>query len=107
MSAVTDVVAITNHRPTMERVASALDEFYQRRYEGSEFGSKEAILDYDHDHYDDIQVGPKVGGAVILWFTLNHQNADDFVALLREREIKGVTLWIDFEMSEGTEVVTV
>jgi len=106
MSVVTDVVAITSYRPNLVRVASALDEFYQRRYKGVEFGSEEAILDYDHDYYDNIQVGPKVGGASILWFTLNHQSADNFVDLLRERGIKGVTLWIDAETSDDTEVVT-
>lgn len=106
MSVVTDVVAITNYRPTMERVASALDEFFQRRYEGVEFESESAIISYNHPNYDDIQVGPKVGSAEILWFTLNHQSADDFVDLLREKGVKGVTLWIDSEMSDDTEVVT-
>lgn len=106
MSVVTDVVAVSNNRRTIEKVAELLDEFYQRRYEGAEFGSADAILDYDHPDYDDIQVGPRVGGAEILWFTLNHQSYSEFIDILKGNGVKGVTLWIDAEYNDGPEVVT-
>lgn len=105
MSVVTDIVIVSNNNRTMEKVADLAGHFLSRRY--SDWGSlKDFILNYNHEHYDEIQSGPKVGGANILWFTLNHQSSDDFVELLKEEGVTGVTLWIDFEYSEtGPEIV--
>lgn len=106
MSVVTDIVAVSSSHVVMEKVADLAGGFLSKRYEGYAI-PRNRILNYDSPHWDHIQSGPKVGGANILWFTLNHQSADDFVKLLKEQDIKNVTLWIDYEYSEtGPEVVT-
>jgi len=105
MSVVTDIVAVSNDTHTMIKVADLAGGFLSKRYEHYP-SLRQYVLNFDHEHYDDIQSGPKAGGANILWFTLNHQNADNFVKLLKEQDIKGVMLWIDYEYSEtGPEVV--
>lgn len=107
MSVVTDIVAISQSHIVMDKVADLAGGFLSKRYE--DHGSlRPFIQNFDHPNYDNLlQAGGKVGGANILWFTLNHQNSDDFVKLLKEQDVKGVTLWIDYEHSEtGPEVVT-
>ena len=106
MSVVTDIVAVSNSTATMEKVADLAGGFLSKRYH--EYPSlRPYVLNYDHGRYDEIQSGPKIGGANILWFTLNHQSADSFVELLRQQGVENVTLWIDYEYSEtGPEVVT-
>lgn len=106
MSVVTDIVAVSQSHIVMEKVADLAGGFLSKRY--GEVGSlRPFIQNYDHPNYDNLlQAGGKVGGANILWFTLNHQNSENFVRLLREQGVKGVTLWIDYEYSEtGPEVV--
>jgi hypothetical protein len=107
MSAVTDIVAVSNSTATLEKVADLAGGFLSKRYE--DYPSlRPFIQNFDHENYDNLlQGGGKVGGANILWFTLNHQSAYNFVELLRQQDVKNVTLWIDYEYSEtGPEVVT-
>jgi hypothetical protein len=88
----------------MEKVADLAGGFLSKRYE--DHGSlRPSILNYDHPHGDELQGGGKVGGANILWFTLNHQSGSDFVGLLKEESIENVTLWIDDEYADGPKVV--
>jgi hypothetical protein len=106
VSAVTDIVAISQSHIVMDKVADLAGGFLSKRYE--DYGSlRPFILNYDHPDYDNLlQAGGKVGGANILWFTLNHQSADDFVKLLKEQSVNGITLWIDYEYDDnGPRVV--
>lgn len=104
MSHVTDIVAVCSYWKTMEKVADLAGGFLSKRYES--YGSlRSSIINYNNPHWSELQPGGKVGGANILWFTLNHQSSDDFVKLLKEQGITDVTLWIDDEYTDGHEVV--